>query len=83
MIFDIENWLWKSDWGNSWQPMWTFVKVETKISFSFTDIFTKITSAKLLHWGHTKYIIYKQFILQVNLFQSMIKMSSGNKQARS
>ena len=42
MIFDIENWLWKSDLGTFWQPMWTSVKVKSKNCFSFTDLFAKI-----------------------------------------
>ena len=33
MIFDIENWLWKSDSGTLWQPMWTSVKVKSKKIF--------------------------------------------------
>ena len=42
MIFDIENWLWKSDLGTFWRPMWTSVKVKSKNYFSFTDFFAKI-----------------------------------------
>ena len=42
MIFDIENWLWKSDLGTFWRPMWTSVKVKSKKYFSFTDFFAKI-----------------------------------------
>ena len=63
MIFDIENWLWKSDLGTFWWPMWTSVKVKSKNYFSFTDFLLKsspcwLTSAKLHHWGHTN-IIYQ------------------------
>ena len=42
MIFDIENWLWKSDLGTFWRPMWTSVKIKSKKYFSFTDFFAKI-----------------------------------------
>ena len=42
MIFDIDNWLWKSDLGTFWHPMRTSVKVKSKKYFSFTDFFTKI-----------------------------------------
>ena len=42
MIFDIENWLWKSDLGTFWWPLWTSVKVKSKKYFSFTDLFAKI-----------------------------------------
>ena len=42
MIFDIENWLWKSDLGTFWRPMWTSVKVKSKNHFSFTDFTGKI-----------------------------------------
>ena len=42
IIFDIENWLWMSDLGTFWQPMWTSVKVKSKNYFSFTDFFSKI-----------------------------------------
>ena len=41
-FFDIQNWLWKSDLGTFWRPMWTSVKVESKNYFSFTDFFAKI-----------------------------------------
>ena len=41
MIFDIENWLWKSDLGTFWRPKWTSVKVKSKIYLSFTDFFAK------------------------------------------
>ena len=41
-FFDIENWLWKSDLGTFWQPMWTSVKVKSKNYFSYTDFFAKI-----------------------------------------
>ena len=50
MILDIENWLWKSDLGTFWRPMWTSVKVKSKIYFSFTDFFAKIKP--LLTHGH-------------------------------
>ena len=39
MIFYLENWLWKSDLGTFWRPMWTSVKVKSKNYFSFTDFF--------------------------------------------
>ena len=42
MIFDIEKWLWKSDLGTFWRPMWTSVKVKSKNYFYFTDFFAKI-----------------------------------------
>ena len=42
MIFDVENWLWKSDLGTFWRPMWTSVKVKSKNYFSFNDFFAKI-----------------------------------------
>ena len=42
MIFDIENWLWKSDLGTFWRPLWTSVKVKSKNYFSSTDFFAKI-----------------------------------------
>ena len=42
MIFDIENWLWKSDLGTFWRPLWTSVKVKSKKYFYFTDFFAKI-----------------------------------------
>ena len=42
MIFDIENWLWKSDLGTFWWPLWTSVKVKSKDYFSFIDYFAKI-----------------------------------------
>ena len=42
MIFDIENWLWKSDLGTFWRPLWTSVKVKSKNYFYFTDFFAKI-----------------------------------------
>ena len=42
MIFDIENWLWKSDLGTFWRPLWTSVKVKSKNYFHFTDFFAKI-----------------------------------------
>ena len=42
MIFDIENWLWKSDLGTFWRPLWTSVKVKSKNYFSFTNFLTKI-----------------------------------------
>ena len=59
MIFDIENWLWKSDLGTFRRPMWTSEKVKSKHYYSFTDFLLKsspcwLTSAKLHHWGHTK-----------------------------
>ena len=41
-FFDIENWLWKSDLGTFWRPMWTSVKVKSKNYFYFTDFFAKI-----------------------------------------
>ena len=41
-FFDIENWLWKSDLGTFWRPMWTSVKVKSKNHFSFTDFTGKI-----------------------------------------
>ena len=33
----LENWLWKSDLGTFWRPIWTSVKVKWKNYFSFTD----------------------------------------------
>ena len=42
MIFDTENWLWKSDLGTFWRSMWTSVKVKSKNYFYFTDFFAKI-----------------------------------------
>ena len=41
-FFDIEKWLWKSDLGTFWQPVWTSVKVESKKYFYFTVFFTKM-----------------------------------------
>ena len=41
-FFDIEKWLWKSDLGTFWQPVWTSVKVKSKKYFYFTDFFTKM-----------------------------------------
>ena len=38
-FFDVENWLWKSDLGPFWRPLWTPVKVKSKNYFSFTDFF--------------------------------------------
>ena len=54
MIFDIENWLWKSDLGTFWQPMWTSVKVKSKIIFILLIFLLKsspcwLTPAKLHH----------------------------------
>ena len=46
MIFDIENWLWKSDLGTFWRPMWTSVKVKSKNYFAFTDFFAKIQACR-------------------------------------
>ena len=42
MIFDIENWLWKSVLGTFWRPLWTSVKVKSKNYFSFIDLLAKI-----------------------------------------
>ena len=42
MIFDIKNWLWKSDFGTFWQPLWTSVKVKSKNYSYFTDFFAKV-----------------------------------------
>ena len=42
MIFDIEKWLWKSDLGTFWRPVWTSVKVKSKKYFYFTDCLTKM-----------------------------------------
>ena len=42
MIFDIENWLWMSELGPFWRPLWTSVKVKSKNYFSFTNFLTKI-----------------------------------------
>ena len=42
MIFDIENWPWKSDLGTFWRPLWTSVKVKSKNYFSFIDLLAKI-----------------------------------------
>ena len=41
-FFDIGKWLWKSDLGTFWQPMWTSVKVKSKKYYYFTDFFTKM-----------------------------------------
>ena len=41
-FFDIENWLWKSDLGTFWRPLWTSVKLKSKNYFYFTDFFAKI-----------------------------------------
>ena len=41
-FFDIEKWLWKSDLGTFWRPVWTSVKVKSKKYFYFTDFFTKM-----------------------------------------
>ena len=38
-IFDIENWLWKSDLGTFWRPVWTSVKIKSKKYFCFSDFF--------------------------------------------
>jgi hypothetical protein len=58
IIFDTEKWLWKSDLGTFWQPMWTSVKVKSKNIFLLLIFLQKwspcwLTSAKLHHWGHT------------------------------
>ena len=42
MIFDIEKWLWKSDLGTFWGPVWTTVNVKSKKINYFTDFFTKM-----------------------------------------
>ena len=42
MFFDIGKWLWKSDLGTFWRPVWTSVKVKSKKYFHFTDFFTKM-----------------------------------------
>jgi hypothetical protein len=58
IIFDIENWLWKSDLGPFWQPIWTSVKAKSKnilllLVFLLKSISCWLRSAKLHHWGHT------------------------------
>ena len=38
----IRKWLWESDLGTFWRPLWTSVKVKSKKYFYFTDFFAKI-----------------------------------------
>ena len=51
-FFEVENWLWKSDLGSFWRPVWTSVKVKSKKYFYFTDFFTKMKPL-LTHVGKT------------------------------
>ena len=34
-LLDCENWLWKSDLGTFWRPMWTSAKVKSKNCFNY------------------------------------------------
>ena len=60
MLFEIEKWLWKSDLGTFWRPMWICVKVKSKKYFYFTDFFS---SSKLIFvsffYMHVYYIMIK------------------------
>ena len=66
MIFDIENWLWKSDLGTFWQLMWTSVKVKSKKYFSFTDCFAKI-----------KPLLTQNSTTEVTLYLTLVDMIKG------
>ena len=71
-FFTLYNWLWKSDLGPFWRPMWTSVKVKSKKYFSFTDFFAKITSTKLHHWGHTN-LSWCQLPTHLSNAESLVK----------
>ena len=74
MIYDVENWLWKSDLGTVWQPMWISVKVKSKNHYSFTDFFAKApvdsrsqnftTEVTLPPSSVDAYVIYEWYLME-------------------
>ena len=68
-FFDIENWLWKSDLGTFWRPMWTSVKVKSRKYFSFNSATLSCSSEVTLK--------YRLFFLRsiVQFFTPQIHMN--------
>ena len=58
---DIEKWLWKSDLGTFWRPVWTSVKVKSKEYFYYTDFFTKMTHVNKTPPLRSHYCMYSRW----------------------
>ena len=69
---DIENWLCKSDLGTFWRPI---CESNRKIIFLLLIFLLKsrLTFAKLHHWGHTRLHVNHLKTRQTILFRYLIK----------